>query len=215
MSSDGLVRLTGMRITAQMFLTLDGVYQAPGGPEEDTSEGFTHGGWLVPFFEDELGGFIDSVFTEVDAFLLGRHTYEIFAASWPNSTDPNDPVAAKLNTLPKYVASGTLTSADWHNSQILSGDVVAAVTELKKQPGRELQVHGSGVLVRSLLDAGLVDTLRLIVAPVVLGAGRRLLTEVRTPTRFELTSLQSTPTGVTIQVLDRVGEPEYGTIEVE
>jgi dihydrofolate reductase len=215
MSSDGLVRLTGMRITAQMFLTLDGVYQGPGGPEEDPSGGFTRGGWLVPFFEEELGAFIDSVFAEVDAFLLGRHTYEIFAASWPNSTDPNDPVAAKLNTLPKYVASATLTSADWHNSQILSGDVVAAVTELKKQPGRELQVHGSGVLVQSLLDAGLVDTLRLIVAPVVLGAGRRLLTEVRTPTRFELTSLKSTPTGVTIQVLDRVGEPEYGTIEVE
>ncbi|MCW6010751.1 dihydrofolate reductase family protein [Micromonospora sp. CPCC 205371] len=204
-----------MRLTAQMFLTLDGVYQGPGAPEEDTSGGFTQGGWLVPFFEDELGAFIDTVFGEVDAFLLGRHTYEIFAASWPNSTDPDDPVAAKLNTLPKYVASTTLTSADWHNSEILSGDVVAAVTELKKQPGRELQLHGSGALVRALLDAGLVDTLRLIVAPVVLGDGRRLLTEVRTPTRFALSEVRTTPTGVTIQVLDRVGEPEYGTIEVE
>lgn len=215
MSSDRLVRLTGMRLTAQMFLTLDGVYQGPGGPEEDTSGGFTQGGWLVPFFEEELGAFIDTVFTEVDAFLLGRNTYEIFAAAWPNSTDPNDPVAAKLNTLPKYVVSGTLTSADWHNSQILTGDVVAAVTKLKDQPGRELQLHGSGALVQSLLDAGLVDTLRLIVAPVVLGAGRRLLVEGRTPTRFELSEVRSTPTGVTIQVLDRVGEPEYGTIEVE
>ncbi|MEH1128826.1 dihydrofolate reductase family protein [Micromonospora sp. CPCC 206061] len=204
-----------MRLTAQMFLTLDGVYQGPGAPEEDGSGGFTQGGWLVPFFEGELGTFIDSVFGEVDAFLLGRNTYEIFAASWPNSTDPNDVVAAKLNTLPKYVASASLPSADWHNSQILSGDVVAAVTELKKQPGRELQLHGSGALVQSLLDAGLVDTLRLIVAPVVLGNGRRLLAEGRTPTRFALTEVRSTPTGVTIQVLDRVGEPEYGTIEVE
>lgn len=215
MSCDRLVRLTGMRLTAQMFLTLDGVYQGPGGPEEDTSGGFTQGGWLVPFFEEELGAFIDTVFTEVDAFLLGRNTYEIFAASWPNSTDPNDQVAAKLNTLPKYVASGTLTSADWHNSQILTGDVVAAVTKLKKQPGRELQLHGSGALVQSLLDAGLVDTLRLIVFPVVLGDGRRLLTDGRTPTRYALSELRSTPTGVTIQVLDRVGEPEYGTVEVE
>jgi dihydrofolate reductase len=204
-----------MKLTLIQFVTLDGVYQAPGGPTEDTSGGFRHGGWLVPFFDDVLGQFIDRVFDEVDAFLLGRTTYEIFAASWPKATDPDDPIASKLNTLPKYVASRTLQRADWQNSTVLAGDVVAEVTRLKEQPGRELQMHGSGALAQTLFDAGLIDTIRLIVFPVVLGSGKRLFAEGRTPSSFRLADVTSTPSGVTMQTLEPTGPPEYGEIEVE
>lgn len=204
-----------MRLTLNTFLTLDGVYQGPGAPTEDESGGFTRGGWLVPFFDDDLGRFMDSVFDEVDGFVLGRKTYDIFAASWPKSTDPDDPIATRLNTLPKYVASHTLVKADWHNSTILGGDVVAEVAKLKEQPGRELQIHGSGALAQALFDAGLIDTMRLMVFPVVLGSGKRLFAQGRTPCSFTLTDVKSTPTGVTVHVYDFAGEPTYGAIEVE
>lgn len=204
-----------MRLTLTEFVTLDGVYQGPGGPDEDTAGGFRHGGWLVPFFDEALGEFITGVFGEVDAFLLGRRTYDIFAAAWPKSTDPDDPVAKALNTLPKYVASRTLTHADWHDSTILGGDVVAEVAKLKEQPGRELQIHGSGALAQTLFDAGLIDAIRLIVFPVVLGSGKRLFAPGRTPSSFRLADLRSTPTGVTVQTLERAGVPTYGSMEVE
>ncbi|GAA1367465.1 dihydrofolate reductase family protein [Catellatospora chokoriensis] len=204
-----------MRLTLTEFVTLDGVYQGPGGPAEDTTDGFVHGGWVVPFFDDVLGGYITGVFGEVDAFLLGRRTYDIFAEAWPRSTDPADPIAAALNTLPKYVASGTLTAADWHRSTVLGGDVVAEVAKLKEQSGRELQIHGSGALAQTLFDAGLIDLVRLIVFPVVLGSGKRLFAEGRTPSRFRLADVTSTPTGVTMQTLELAGVPEYGSMEVE
>ncbi|WP_155372560.1 dihydrofolate reductase family protein [Catellatospora vulcania] len=204
-----------MRLTLTEFVTLDGVYQGPGGPAEDTTGGFAHGGWVVPFFEPTLGDFINGVFGEVDAFLLGRRTYDIFAEAWPRSTDPHDPVANALNTLPKHVASRTLTSADWHNSTILGGDVVAEVAKLKEQPGRELQIHGSGALAQTLFDAGLIDVVRLIVFPVVLGSGMRLFAQGRTPSTFRLADVRSTPTGVTIQTLESAGAPAYGSMEVE
>jgi dihydrofolate reductase len=204
-----------MKLTLTEFVTLDGVYQGPGGPTEDESGGFRHGGWLVPFFDDALGQYIDRVFGEVDAFLLGRRTYEIFAASWPKNTDPDDPVASRLNTLPKYVASRTLEQADWQNSTVLGADVAAEIAKLKEQPGRELQIHGSGALAQTLFDAGLIDTIRLIVFPVVLGSGKRLFAEGRTPSSFRLVDATSTPSGVTMQTLEFSGPPEYGEVEVE
>jgi dihydrofolate reductase len=204
-----------MKLTLTTFVTLDGVYQAPGGPTEDSSGGFPHGGWMIPYFEEELGQFMGSIFDDADGFVLGRKTYEIFAAAWPKSTDPDDPVATRLNTLPKYVASRTLAAADWHNSTILGEDVVAEVAQLKRQPGRELQIHGSGALAQTLFDAGLIDTIRLLVFPVVLGTGKRLFAEGRTPSRFTVTEVRSTPTGATIQTLEPAGEPTYGEAEIE
>jgi dihydrofolate reductase len=204
-----------MKLTLTQFVTLDGVYQGPGGPNEDTSGGFRHGGWLVPFFDEALGKHMEAVFDEVDAFVLGRRTYEIFAASWPKATDPDDPIASRLNTLPKYVASRTLTKADWQNSTVLDGDVVAEVGKLKEQPGRELQLHGSGALAQTLFDAGLIDTVRLIVFPVVLGSGKRLFAEGRTPSSFRLADVTTTPSGVTMQTLELAGPPAYGEVEIE
>jgi len=203
-----------MRLTLTEFVTLDGVYQGPGGPTEDESGGFRQGGWLVPFFDEELGQFMGRVFDDVDAFVLGRRTYEIFAGSWPKVVDPDDPVASRLNSLPKYVASRTLDRADWHNSTVLRGDVVTEVAAFKDQPGRELQMHGSGALAQTLFDAGLIDVVRLIVFPVVLGSGKRLFAEGRTPSSFRLTGIMSTPTGVTVQTLELAGPPEYGTVEM-
>lgn len=214
MSPRELVGLRDMRLTLTEFVTLDGVCQGPGGPTEDTSGGFRHGGWLVPYFDEALGEYMTGVFDQVEGFLLGRGTYEIFAGSWPKVTDPGDPIASKLNSLPKYVASRTLTSADWTNSTILGEDVVAEVTRLKQQAGQELQIHGSPGLARTMFDAGLIDTIRLLVFPVVLGTGKRLLPEGRTPSKFHLTSVLSTPSGVTIQTLDLAGGPEYGEVEM-
>jgi len=214
MSCGGRASLMSMRLSLTTFVTLDGVYQGPGGPTEDESGGFTQGGWLVPYFDDALGQFMVSIFDEVEAFVLGRRTYEIFAGSWPKVTDPADPIASRLNNLPKYVASRTLREADWNNSTILGGDVAAEVAKLKQQPGRELQIHGSGALAQTLLDAGLVDTMRLIVFPVVLGSGKRLLAEGRTPAAFRLANVASTPTGVTMQTFELAGKPEYGTVEM-
>ena len=204
-----------MKLTLTQFVTLDGVYQGPGGPTEDTSGDFQHGGWLVPFFDEALGRYMTGIFDEVDAFLLGRRTYEIFAASWPKVADADDPIASRLNTLPKYVASRSLERADWQNSTILGGDVAAEVAKLKEKPGRELQMHGSGALAQTLLDAGLIDTIRLIVFPVVLGSGKRLFAEGRTPSSFRLADLTSTPSGVTMQTLELTGPPTYGEVELE
>jgi dihydrofolate reductase len=205
-----------MKLTTTTFVSVDGVMQGPGGAEEDRSGGFERGGWLVPHFDDGTGQFIDEIFQRVDAFLLGRRTYEIFAGSWGQMADPGaNPVAVKLNTLPKYVASTTLKDPSWANTTVLSDDVAAAIRELKARPGEELQVHGSGTLVRWLLDNDLVDELNLFVFPVIVGDGTRLFPDKGADTAVRLVESRTTPSGVAIQVYRPTGRPEYGTAEVE
>ncbi len=201
-----------MKLTVSTFLSVDGVMQGPGGPDEDRSGGFERGGWLAPLFDDEVGQFMDAMFGRVGAFLLGRRTYDIFAAYWPKVDDPDNPIATQLNTLPKYVASTTLTDPSWANTTVLSGDVAAAVRELKDRPGEELQVHGSATLVRFLLANDLVDELNLITFPVIVGQGMRLFAERGLDTELELVASRTTPRGVAIQTYRTTGRPGYGTV---
>jgi len=201
-----------MKLTLTQFVTLDGVCQAPGGPQEDTSGGFEHGGWSFPYSDEDFGAFVVEAFGRVDAFLLGRRTYEIFAGYWPKQTDPADPIATKLNALPKYVASTTLGSGDWTGTQIVGAqDVVKDVTALKERPGGELQIHGSGELARTLLAHDLIDTIHLLTFPVVLGTGKRLFADGTTPTAFRPTATSLTGKGVVITSYDLEGRPTYGS----
>jgi dihydrofolate reductase len=200
-----------MRLTLHTFLTLDGVLQAPGGPEEDPSSGFTHGGWAFPFDDEDFGAAITGWFAGAGAFLLGRHTYEIFSGYWPKITDPANPVAAKLNALPKYVASATLTSADWAGTTVLSGDVLTEVAKLKEQPGGELQVHGSGALAHALIDADLIDEYRLLFFPVHLGSGKKLFRDGAKAASLRLLTSSVTSTGVVIATYEPAGPVQYGS----
>lgn len=202
------------KLVVGTFLTLDGVMQAPGGPDEDRDGGFPHGGWLVPYFDDRIGEVMTEWTARAGAFLLGRKTYEIFAASWPNATDPDDEIANALNIRPKFVASRTLDRAEWNNSHLLRGDVAAEVARLKAQEGGEIQVHGSGGLVQTLLRHDLVDTLRLWQFPVVLGTGKRLFGEGAIPRGFRLVESQAATTGAVLHVYERAGELRYGEFEV-
>ncbi|CAL9377499.1 putative protein YyaP [Streptomyces sp. enrichment culture] len=202
------------KLVLTTFLTLDGVYQAPGGPQEDTRDGFDRGGWSVPYADEDFGRFVDEVFGRVGAFLLGRRTYDIFASYWPKVTDPADPVAGKLNGLPKYVVSTTLDRPGWAGTTVVRGDLAKEVAALKERTDGELQVHGSGALARSLFALDLVDTVHLLTFPVVLGAGRRLFPEGTVPTAFRHTGGRVTATGVSIQSYDLAGRPEYGSYEL-
>lgn len=201
-----------MNLVMMEFVTLDGISQGPGSPDEDRSDGFALGGWLVPFLDDAFLAQIQAWAQDADAYLFGRRTYQEFAAAWPQMDDPNDAVARSLNGCPKYVASQTLTQADaaWGPATVLSGDIAAQVAALKEQPGREIQIHGSTRLGQSMLDARLIDELRLVIAPVVLGAGRRFFRDGATPTGLALTSSQTTPSGLTLQTYAVTGQPEYG-----
>lgn len=196
------------------FTTLDGVVQAPGGPDEDRDGGFPHGGWLVPYFDEKLVEIMTEWTKRAGAFLLGRRTYEIFAGSWPNATDPADEIAAALNTRPKYVASRTLASVSWNNAHLLAGDVAEEVAKLEAQDGGELQVHGSGGLVQTLLAHDLVDGLRLCQFPVVLGTGKRLFGDGAMPLAFRLVESDRTPAGAVLHVYERAGKLGYGEVEV-
>jgi dihydrofolate reductase len=205
---------TSGKLTVTTFLTLDGVYQAPGGPNEDRDGGFEHGGWVVPYFDDDMFGFINDVFSRPDAFLLGRRTYEIFASHWPRVTDASDPVASALNGLPKYVASRRLKRADWQGSTIIR-EVVKDVAELKRRYAREVQVHGSGELIQTLLANDLVDELNLLLFPVVLGTGKRLFGSGAIPAAFTPTDTRTTRSGVAISTHRRAGKPTYGAVGLE
>jgi dihydrofolate reductase len=201
-----------MRLTTATIVTVDGVMQGLGAPDEDRRGGFERGGWVAPVFDDEAMSFLNQVYERADAFLFGRRTYEIFAGSWGTWDDPGDsPVWTALNTMPKYVASTTLTQPQWANTTVLSGDVATAVGELKAKPAGELQVHGSGGLVRWLLANQLVDEINLFVCPVVVGQGTRLFPDTGPDIALELVESRSTPRGVTIQVYRPAGRPQYAT----
>ena len=203
-----------MRLTLHTFLTLDGVMQAPGGPTEDPSGGFEHGGWLVPYADEDMGNAMAGWFENADAFLLGRRTYEIFAASWPTVTNPDDPIASKLNALPKHVASRTLDDVSWNGATLIEGDVAEQVAALKREPGRELQVHGSGNLGQTLIQNDLVDEYRLLVYPVLLGEGRRLFADGTVPAALRLVDSRTTSAGVTLNTYESAGKPSYGSFEL-
>lgn len=188
--------------------------QAPGGPDEDTEGGFRHGGWLVPYFDEKFVEIMTNWTSRADSFVLGRKTYEIFAASWPKSTDPADEAATALNTRPKFVASRTLDRTDWNNSRLLKGDVAAQVAGLKAEGDGEIQVHGSGDLLQTLLRNDLVDTLRIWLFPLVLGTGKRLFGEGTIPASFRLVETQAVSTGAVLHVYERAGGMKYGEVEV-
>jgi dihydrofolate reductase len=202
-----------MRLVLIQFVTLDGVYQGPGAPDEDTTDGFTRGGWMVPHMDQTFIARAAAWLERAGALLLGRRTYEAFARAWPHNTDPGDPFAERMNTLPKYVASHTLTETAWAPATILAGDVVAQVADLKAHPGGELQLHGSARLAQSLLAAGLVDEVRLVVAPTVLGQGRRLFPDHGPALGMRVTEHTTTPGGLTILVLEATGPAAFATYE--
>jgi dihydrofolate reductase len=196
------------------FVSLDGVVQAPGGPDEDRDGGFAHGGWAAPYIDDEVLARAIGVTARADALLLGRRTYEEFAATWPLAP-ADDPIGSKWTAVRKYVASRTLTSVSWQNSTLLSGDTVGAVTELKKSDGGEIQVHGSIQLVQTLLAHDLVDELQLVVIPVLIGSGKRLFGSGTVPARFDLVASGTTRSGVVVGRYARAGALTYGAVGPE
>jgi dihydrofolate reductase len=203
-----------MKLTINENVSVDGVMQGLGGPDEDRRGGFERGGWALPLFlsDDEAQAFVADVYQRADAFLFGRRTYEIFAGSWGVMTDySGNAIAEALNTRPKYVASTTLSDPRWANTTVLSGDVATAIGELKAPRGGELQVHGSGNLVRWLLDNQLVDELTLLVYPMVIGQGTRLFPETGPDAALDLVESRPTPAGITIQVYRPAGRPRYAT----
>jgi dihydrofolate reductase len=202
-----------MELIVHEFLTIDGVVQGPGGADEDTTGGFTRGGWIVPFADEDFGAIVTGWFGRAGAILLGRTTYSLMYPYWSQVTDPDNLVAAKLNGLPKYVASSTLRDPAWQNTVVLSGDVIGQVKQLKQQPGGELQVHGSCALARSLHQAGLIDEYRLLVMPVTVGSGKRLFTEDAPASGYTVADSRTTSRGAVYSAL-RPAPFEVGRIEV-
>lgn len=202
------------KLVVGTFLTVDGVMQAPGGPDEDREGDFEHGGWSFHYWDDVMGKLIVEWTLQAGALLLGRKTYEIFAAHWPH-VGGDDPVAAKLNSVPKYVASRTLDEVTWNNATLIQGDVAEAVARLKDEPGDEIQVTGSGELTQTLIEHDLVDEYRLWIFPLVLGEGKRLFARGTVPAALKLVDTKISSTGVAIHSYERAGDVEYGSFALE
>jgi dihydrofolate reductase len=202
-----------MKLTTVTHVTVDGVMQGLGAADEDRRGGFERGGWAIPLFDDEAETVLGEAFQRADAFLFGRRTYEIFARSWGTGSwgenEGDNAISLALNARPKYVASTTLTDPEWADTTVLSDDVAAAIGELKAKPDGELQVHGSGDLIRWLIDNDLVDEFTLFTYPVVVGQGTRLFPDAGPDTALELVESRATPGGVTIQVYRPAGRPRY------
>jgi dihydrofolate reductase len=194
------------KLVVDMFSTLDGVVQAPGAPDEDREEGFKHGGWQGPFLDEESGQKMAKNFPKFDALLLGRKTYDIFAAYWPKQ--PKGPFSDQLNTVTKYVASRKLKKVAWKNSKLIEGDVVKAVPKIK-QKHKEVRVIGSADLLQTLIKHDLVDRYNLWLYPIVLGQGKRLFGEGAVPARMRLVESKTFPSGAVHLVYERAGKPTY------
>lgn len=198
------------KIIVNAFLTLDGVMQAPGGPDEDREGGFLHGGWQAPYVDEDMGRLVTQGFADADSFLLGRKTYDIFANYWPKVTDPDNAIASALNSRPKYVVSRSLERVTWNNAGLIKGDVVAELRKLREQPGRTLQTWGSTELLQTLLTNDLIDEYRLFIFPVVLGCGKRLFGTGTVPAALkQVESITSGKGGIYLR-LERSGKPQYG-----
>jgi dihydrofolate reductase len=205
------------KIVVDTFLTIDGVMQAPGAPNEDVDGGFPHGGWQVNHLDEAMGEFVGAGIAQTTGLLLGRRTYEIFAAHWPRVPEDHQDaeIGRVLNSLPKYVASRTLTALEWQNSTLLGDDVPAAVAKLREQPGGEIHVIGSGDLVQTLIRHDLVDEYRLMIFPVVVGTGKRLFAGGAVPATFTLVESRSTPAGAVICVYQPAGELVCGSFGLD
>jgi len=198
------------KIVVNAFLTLDGVMQAPGGPDEDPEGGFLHGGWQAPYADEAMGQLVIAGLADADGFLLGRKTYDIFANYWPRVTDPNNPIATALNSLPKYVLSQSLERVPWHNSSLIKGDVVAELRQLRQGPGRTVQTWGSANMLQTLLKNDLIDEYRLFIFPVVLGSGKRLFGSGTVPVALKQVESVTSSKGATYHRFERSGKPAYG-----
>lgn len=193
------------------FVTLDGIMQAPGGPEEDESDGFKWGGWSVNYWDDMMGEVMGGIMGKPFDLLLGRKTYEIFAAYWPHTTEPG---ADALNNARKYVVSRTLDRVDWNNSTLVKGDAVEEIRKLKEMDGPEMQVHGSGNLIQTLLKNNLIDRMHVWIFPVAIGDGKRLFGEGTNPSGLKLVDSKVSSTGVIIATYEPMGELKTGSFAV-
>jgi len=201
------------KLVVNTFTTLDGVMQSPGMPEEDREGSFDHGGWQVPYFDEESGQVMGEAMAAFDALLLGRKTYQIFESYWPNAP-ADDPFATRLNEAPKYVASRTLDNVAWKNSTLLKGDIADDVRRLKREYD-EVHTSGSGNLVQSLMRNELVDLYNVWVYPVLLGSGKRLFAEGTVPIALRLAQSRSFSNGAVLLAYEPVGKPEYGSTALE
>ncbi|HET6981612.1 MAG TPA: dihydrofolate reductase family protein [Myxococcaceae bacterium] len=200
------------KIIVNAFLTLDGVMQAPGGPDEDREGGFQHGGWQAPYGDEVVGKLIVDGIKDADGFLLGRKTYDIFSSYWPKITDPANPIATALNSRPKYVLSRSLERATWNNSSVLRGDAVAEIRKLRQQPGRTIHTWGSADALQTLLKNELIDEYRLFVYPLVLGSGKRLFAGGTVPAALKQVEATPIGKGPTYYRFEPGGKPAYGTV---